>query len=152
MKKIRCGMVGVSLLVVAAIAFVAAEAQTPTPAAGLEQSRGYGFDEMALRKAATGTESRSVLNGVLKTGEAVGVHESMEPAGTEPVAMHVIQHSELIMVQQGTVGFEHDGKTEKVAAGGVIYVAIGTLHRIKNVGDGPAKYFVVQVGGDTRKE
>ena len=55
------------------------------------------------------------------------------------------------MVQEGTVGFEHDGKAEKVGPGGVIYVALGTLHRLKNVGDGPAKYFVVAIGGDMKK-
>jgi mannose-6-phosphate isomerase-like protein (cupin superfamily) len=55
------------------------------------------------------------------------------------------------VVQEGTVAFEHDGKSEKVGPGGVIYVAFGTMHRVRNVGDGPAKYFVVQIGGDTKK-
>ena len=115
---------------------------------------------MALTAIAVGADTqfnggelviRDVLHGVLATGEVVGVHESMQPAGAVPVALHTIQHSELIMVQEGTVAFEHDGKSETVGAGGVIYVALGTLHRIKNVGDGPARYFVVQVGGDTKK-
>jgi mannose-6-phosphate isomerase-like protein (cupin superfamily) len=35
-----------------------------------------------------------------------------------------------------------------VAAGGVIYVAYGTRHTVKNVGNGPARYFVVAIGGD----
>jgi mannose-6-phosphate isomerase-like protein (cupin superfamily) len=111
----------------------------------------FAFDQMAVRKMVNGGESRDVLHGVLATGEVVGVHESMQPAGAVPVVLHTIQHSELIMVQEGTVAFEHDGKSETVGAGGVIYVALGTLHRIKNVGDGPARYFVVQVGGDTGK-
>jgi quercetin dioxygenase-like cupin family protein len=37
-----------------------------------------------------------------------------------------------------------------VGAGGVIFVAFGTKHRARNVGDGPAKYLVVAIGGDTR--
>ena len=86
-----------------------------------------------------------------RAGKASEIERQVQPAGAEPVKLHAIQHSELIMVQEGTVAFEHDGKSEPVGAGGVIYVALGTLHRIKNVGDGQAKYFVVQVGGDTKK-
>jgi len=130
-----------------------AKAQVAAPAGGnaLAHSGVFGFDQMPVRKSVNGAESRDVVHGELATGEVVGVHESMQPAGAVPVVLHTIQHSELIMVQEGTVGFEHDGIVDKVGAGGVIYVALGTLHRIKNVGDGPAKYFVVQVGGDSRK-
>ncbi len=60
-------------------------------------------------------------------------------------------HSEIITVIEGTLAFEHDGKSEKVGPGGVIFVAMGTMHTVKNVGDVPAKYVVVQIGGDTKK-
>ena len=94
---------------------------------------------------------RSVFTGTLATGEAVAVHETKQPAGTAPNPAHRIQHSELIVVQQGTLEFKHDGKTERAGAGSIIYVAFGTLHPVKNVGDGPAKYVVIQIGGDTGK-
>jgi len=64
-----------------------------------------------------------------------------EPGGPEREAV----------VVEGTLAFEHDGKSEKVGPGGVIFVASGTLHTVRNVGEGVAKYCVVQVGGDTRK-
>jgi mannose-6-phosphate isomerase-like protein (cupin superfamily) len=144
-------MVWVALLAVTAMGSVPAKAQAAAaPASELAGSRVFVFDEMTPRKAANGSESRNVLHGALSTGEVVGMHESMQPAGAEPVALHAIQHSELIMVLEGAVEFEHDGKSEKVGPGGVIYVAFGTVHRVKNVGDGPAKYFVVQIGGDTK--
>jgi mannose-6-phosphate isomerase-like protein (cupin superfamily) len=143
----------VALFMVVAMGFGVAEAQIAAAPAGngLAQSGVFAFDQVTVRKMVNGGESRDVLHGVLATGEVVGVRESMQPAGAVPVVLHTIQHSELIMVQEGTVAFEHDGKSETVGPGGVIYVALGTLHRIKNVGDGLAKYFVVQVGGDTRK-
>jgi mannose-6-phosphate isomerase-like protein (cupin superfamily) len=121
------------------------------PTTELGASRVFALDEMTVRKTANGGESRDVLHGALSTGEVVGMHESVQPAGAEPVALHAIQHSELVMVQEGTVAFEHDGKSETVGPGGVIYVAFGTVHRVRNVGAGPAKYFVVQIGGDTKK-
>jgi mannose-6-phosphate isomerase-like protein (cupin superfamily) len=143
----------VALLVAVTTWSAVADAQAAVPAGGneLAHSGVFGFDQMTVRKTVNGGEGRDVLHGVLTSGEVVGVHESMQPAGAVPSVLHTIQHSELILVQEGTVAFEHDGKSETVGAGGVIYVALGTLHRIKNVGDGPAKYFVVQVGGDTKK-
>jgi quercetin dioxygenase-like cupin family protein len=75
----------------------------------------------------------------------------MQPAGTIPPALHKIQHSELIVVEQGTLEFDHDGKAERAGPGSIIYVALGTVHAVKNVGDGPAKYVVIQIGGDTKK-
>jgi mannose-6-phosphate isomerase-like protein (cupin superfamily) len=146
---VRC----VALFAVVTMGCVVAEAQTAVSAesTGLTHSGVYPFDQMTVRKMVNGGENRDVLHGVLTSGEVVAVHESMQLAGAVPSVLHTIQHSELIMVQEGTVGFEHDGKTDTVGPGGVIYVALGTLHRIKNVGDGPAKYFVVQVGGDTKK-
>jgi mannose-6-phosphate isomerase-like protein (cupin superfamily) len=129
------------------------KAQAPAASAGagvLSQSRVYALDRMPVRKMANGGESRDVLRGTLTTGEVIGVHESTQPAGMMPNTPHTIQHTEVMVVVEGTVAFEHDGKSEKVGPGGVIFVASGTLHTIRNVGEGAAKYCVVQVGGDTK--
>jgi mannose-6-phosphate isomerase-like protein (cupin superfamily) len=106
---------------------------------------------MTAHTSPNGTESRRVFNGTLSTGESVGAHESMQPAGTAPPDLHVIHHSELIVIQEGTVEFNHDGKAERAGPGSIIYVANGTNHFVRNVGDGPAKYVVIQIGGDTKK-
>jgi mannose-6-phosphate isomerase-like protein (cupin superfamily) len=130
----------------------AAKAQTPVRAGAgvLSQSRVYLVDQMPVRKMANGGESRDVLRGTLTTGEVIGVHESVQPAGMAPNAPHTIQHTEVMVVIEGTLAFEHDGKSEKVGPGGVIFVASGTLHTVRNVGEGTAKYCVVQMGGDTK--
>jgi mannose-6-phosphate isomerase-like protein (cupin superfamily) len=110
----------------------------------------FAYDDMVDKTAANGAVGRSVFNGTLATGEVITVHESMQPAGTPPNPAHRIQHSEVIVVEEGTLEFIHDGKTERAGAGSIIYVALGTLHQVKNVGDGPAKYVVIQIGGDTK--
>jgi mannose-6-phosphate isomerase-like protein (cupin superfamily) len=134
------------------LACVAAGAQSSTTGEKvLSQPQVFPFDGMTMRKMPNGGESRDVIRGVLMTGEAVGVHESVLPVGSVPNPQHKIQHSEFIMVQEGMVEFEHGEKAEKVGAGGVIYVALGTMHTLKNVGDVPAKYFVVAIGGDMKK-
>jgi mannose-6-phosphate isomerase-like protein (cupin superfamily) len=130
------------------------KAQTPMAPVGagvLSQSRVYTVDQMPVRKMANGGESRDVLRGTLTTGEVIGVHESTQPAGMKPNTPHTIQHTEVMVVIEGTLEFEHDGKLDRVGPGGVIFVASGTLHTVRNVGEGPAKYCVVQIGGDTKK-
>jgi len=47
--------------------------------------------------------------------------------------------------------FDHDGTSEKAGPGDVIYVPLGTVHRVRNVGTVPAKYVVVAIGGDVKK-
>ena len=107
-------------------------------------------DRLPVTTNANGGKRWNILRGVLATGEAIALHESLQPTGIAPNPPHSIQHSELILVQQGTVLFEYDGGSERVAEGGVIFVAFGTRHAARNVGDGPAKYLVVAIGGDTR--
>jgi mannose-6-phosphate isomerase-like protein (cupin superfamily) len=121
------------------------------PTNPLAASRVFAYDQMTAHTSPNGTESRRVFNGTLSTGESVGAHESMQPAGTAPPDLHVIHHSELIVIQEGTVEFNHDGKAERAGPGSIIYVANGTNHFVRNVGDGPAKYVVIQIGGDTKK-
>jgi mannose-6-phosphate isomerase-like protein (cupin superfamily) len=141
----------------AAIASAAAQQASPNnPPANptnnpLAQSRVFSYDDMTAKTAPSGAVSRRAFTGTLATGEAISAHETMQPAGAAPNPAHRIQHSELILVEEGTLDYTHDGKTERAGAGSIIYVALGTLHSVRNVGDGPAKYVVIQIGGDTRK-
>jgi mannose-6-phosphate isomerase-like protein (cupin superfamily) len=136
----------VALALACATAF--AQGAHPNP---LASARVFAYDQMKPHTAANGAVGRNVFSGTLATGEAVGVHETTQPAGTRANPPHRIHHSEIIVVQEGTVEFDHDGKAERAGAGSIIYVAFNTLHTIRNVGDGPAKYVVVQIGGDTAR-
>ena len=139
-----CGIVNAQTAASAASA--PAKTQNPLASSGI-----FPYDQMTARKMANGTESRNAFTGTLATGETLAAHESMQPVGTPPVELHRIDHSELIVVQEGTLAFEHDGKEERIGPGGLVYVAFGTVHRIKNIGDVPAKYVVIAIGGDTKK-
>jgi mannose-6-phosphate isomerase-like protein (cupin superfamily) len=143
--------VGLSAIAAAGRVASAQTAIAPAAVGVLSSSRVYTQEEMPVRKMANGGESRDVLRGTLATGEVIGVHESTQPAGMVANSPHTIQHTEVMVVVEGTLAFEHDGRSEKVGPGGVIFVASGTLHTVRNVGEGPAKYCVVQVGGDTKK-
>jgi quercetin dioxygenase-like cupin family protein len=100
-------------------------------------------------KNANGSERKMVLDGKLATGEVMSMHESWSPEGT-PAPTHRITHSEIVILLEGLLDFEHDGKVDKAVAGDVIYVAYGTNHAVRNVGPGTARYMVLQLGGDTK--
>jgi quercetin dioxygenase-like cupin family protein len=138
---------------VPALAFsLACSAAAQSPDANpLAASRVFAYGDMTAKTAPNGSVGRNFFRGTLETGESVAVHESMQPAGTTPNPAHRIQHSEIIVVQEGILEFHHDGKVEQADAGSIIYVALGTLHAVKNVGDGMAKFVVIQIGGDTKK-
>jgi quercetin dioxygenase-like cupin family protein len=138
-----------SLLIVAA-ACVSAGAQTPA-SNPLTDSRTFHFEQMKPTANPNGSESRFFFSGTLATGESVNVHESVQPAGTVPPTPHTIHHSELIVIQEGTVEYHHDGAVERAGPGSILYVKIGTEHFVSNVGNGPAKYAVIAIGGDVKK-
>lgn len=137
-----------------ALACAAAHAQNTSQTARpnlLSAARVFHYSQLTPHTARNGAVGRNVFNGTLATGESVGVHETMQPAGTASNPPHRIQHSEFIVIQQGTMEFDYDGKAERAGAGSIFYVAYGTLHTVKNIGPGPAKYVVIQIGGDTGK-
>jgi quercetin dioxygenase-like cupin family protein len=127
-------------LLAAVISTGAVAQETNLASDTLSHSKVFAFDNLPVRTMSNGGESRDVVQGAVATGEAVAIHESVQPAGVPPNPAHRIEHSEFILVQEGTLEFMHDGKTERAGAGSVIYVSYGTMHGVRNVGDGPAKY------------
>ena len=138
-------------LIVCLLACTAGLPAQSAPANPLAHSRVFNLEEIPARTAPNGAVGRAVFSGTLATGEAVAVHETTQPPGAAPSPLHRIQHSEVIVVEEGTIELNHDGKAERAGQGSVVYVAYGTLHFIRNVGSGPATYVVVQIGGDTKK-
>jgi quercetin dioxygenase-like cupin family protein len=125
--------------------------QSTTEPIDLSRSRVFRLADLQVHKNPNGSESRNVVHGQLPTGEEIALHVSMQPAGTVPNPAHRIEHSEIICLREGALGFQHDGVTEQAAAGDVLFVAKGTMHGVRNVGAGPAAYLVLAIGGDVNQ-
>lgn len=104
-----------------------------------------GFNDLKAKQTATG-ESRSIVKGITRTGEKIEAHATLLGPGTMPHAPHRHQHSEFWLIREGTVEITINGQAHRIGPGGVGFAASNDEHGIKNVGDGPARYFVVAIG------
>lgn len=153
----------VALSSFAALTATASEAQSPTQGQGrmavppparatgepvLSVQRTFPFADLPVVKNANG-ESRAVVRGVLPTGEAVEMHETTLLPGHMPHPPHKHLHSEFMLIREGTLEIDNDGKPERLGPGGVFLAASNVMHGLKNVGETNANYFVIAIGRDT---
>jgi quercetin dioxygenase-like cupin family protein len=155
MKNLDRRDILVALSAFAALGSVPAGAQAVAQKPGegeqiLSRSRAFPFDKLPVKPSANGGASRAVITGVLPTGEAIEMHETTLPPGQMPHPPHKHRHSEVVMVREGTLEFDNDGKLEpRVGPGGVLFFASNVMHGIKNVGETPANYFVIAIGRES---
>lgn len=114
----------------------------------LSTPRSFRFEDLPVVKTGNG-ETRAVIRGVLPTGEAVEMHETRLLPGHMPHPPHQHKHSEFMLVREGQMEFENDGKPERVGPGGVMFATSNVMHGLKNVGDTTANYFVIAIGRET---
>lgn len=114
----------------------------------LSNSHTYTLDQLTAKRSENG-ESLQVVRGVLPTGEHVEVHETVLLPGHMPHPPHKHLHSEFMMIREGKLEFLNNGTPEPVGPGGVIFASSNVMHGLKNVGDTPAKYFVIAIGRES---
>jgi len=105
----------------------------------------YPSEKLAVRTEGS-AEYRNVLKGKLATGESLEVHETTLLPGAAPHPPHHHAHSEMWLIREGTVEITLNGVRNQLGPGSVGFVESNDEHGIKNVGKGPATYFVVAVG------
>jgi len=89
-----------------------------------------------------------MLNGLTHSGFPIEVHQSELAPGQQPHPPHKHVHEELVLIWQGTVEYTLNGSATRLGPGSAAYAASNDEHGFRNVGDGPARYFVVAFGKD----
>ena len=121
-------------------------AQTPGASETLP-SKTFRREDIAARKSGT-LVSRQILKGTTHTGFLVDLHESELAAGEAPHPPHHHVHEELLLIREGLLEVSIGGKTTSLGPGSVAFLASNQEHGWRNVGDAPAKYFVLALGDD----
>jgi quercetin dioxygenase-like cupin family protein len=132
-------------LVLPALAAAASQAQAQDGKALPSKA----FEYTALDVKTNGqNQSRAVLNGQTHSGFPVELHMTTLGPGQAPHPPHHHVHEEILMLQTGRLDVMIMGKTTRVTAGSVVYVASNEEHGWKNAGAEPAQYFVIALGRD----
>ena len=71
------------------------------------------------------------------------LHVTTLPAGATSHAPHKHPNEELVIVKEGAVEVLVDGQLKRVGPGSVVFNASNQMHSLRNVGNGPATYHVI---------
>jgi quercetin dioxygenase-like cupin family protein len=106
------------------------------------RSQVWDWKDMVAKPNATG-EVRTIVRAPTVTLDELEIHITTLKPGLASHAPHQHPNEEMLIVREGTVEALVDGKLKRVGPGSIIFQASNQLHNIKNVGDTPATYHVI---------
>lgn len=106
----------------------------------------YTNEEISYKGDQT-KKGREFFNGLTHSGFNVEVHETVLGAGTETHAPHRHEHEEIIIIVEGTLETNVEGRRDKADQGSVIYFGSNQLHNARNIGATPCRYYVLELRG-----
>jgi quercetin dioxygenase-like cupin family protein len=131
-------------LLLPALAAATAQAQQDSQ---ILPARAYQYEDLPVKVNKT-SRGRAVLKGDTHSGFPIEMHLTELDPGQAPHAPHRHVHEEIFMLREGTVDMTISGKTTRLGAGSVAYVASNELHGLVNSGTEAAHYFVIALGND----
>ena len=119
--------------------------QTPAPTSkppAKLASAVFDWSKMPAVKTPKG-ERRDVFDGPTATVDKAHCHITTLNPGENSGEARLHLQEEIIIVKEGVVEATFDGRTQTAGPGSVIFFAANAVTRLRNVGDGPATYIVV---------
>jgi (S)-ureidoglycine aminohydrolase len=92
-------------------------------------------------------KGRRFFYGAEHSGFNLECHETVLGPGVETHAPHTHEHEEIIILVEGTIEVSMDGKTDAVEAGSVIHYEPSRPHNLRNAGQTPCRYYVIELRG-----
>jgi XRE family transcriptional regulator, regulator of sulfur utilization len=99
-------------------------------------------------------ERREVVQLPTRTLDELEMHITTLNPRTTSHPPHTHPNEEMVIVKEGTLQAHVNGKEIVVGAGGVLFYASMQPHGVKNIGDTPATYYVINwasLGSKTKK-
>lgn len=134
----RHAMVIAACIVAAPLAAIAVESGH----GNLQHSIALDWNEVPARQ----TDVRMVrqfMKAPTATLDELEIHVSTLPPGLASHPPHTHPNEELVIIKEGTVESFQNGVWKRLGPGSVIFNASNEPHALRNVGDGPATYHVI---------
>ena len=130
------------LLIALATAGLTAGAFALADKAGVLGSTVFDWNTIPVKTTEVGSV-RQVVSQPTPTLENLEVHITTLNPGKSPHPPHRHPNEEMLIIRQGTLEALINGEWKRVGPGSVIFFASNQLHGVRNVGDEPAIYHVV---------
>ena len=102
----------------------------------------YDWNSLKVQKTAIG-ETRSIVKGRTATLDELEMHVTTLNPGMASHPPHKHPNEELVILDSGTVETLVNGEWKRLGPGSVIFNASNVLHGLRNVGNTPAQYHVI---------
>ena len=103
------------------------------------------FDWTAMKAEPNKTgEVRTLVQRPTATLDELEIHITTLMPGQSPHAPHKHFAEELLVVKEGTIESLVNGQFQRVGPGSVVFQASNQMHTLRNVGETPATYHVIQ--------
>jgi quercetin dioxygenase-like cupin family protein len=111
-------------------------------AQALLDSTAWQWRELTPKKTEVG-ERREVVQQRTRTLDELEMHITTLNPHTASHAPHTHPNEEMVILKEGTLQAQVNGREVVVPAGGVLFFASMQPHAVQNVGDTPATYYVI---------
>jgi quercetin dioxygenase-like cupin family protein len=105
-------------------------------------STAVDWNSMSVRTTNVG-EVRQVFRNPTLTLEELECHITTVKAHMASHAPHQHPNEEMVIIKEGTVEVLVNGEWKKVSPGSIVFFSSNQLHGLRNVGDTPATYHVI---------
>jgi XRE family transcriptional regulator, regulator of sulfur utilization len=117
--------------------------QTPQPAVAPLRSGVIDSETLVRAKTRTG-ERRDVFDAPTGTLDRLHGHITTLNPGENTGPLHRHPQEELVIIREGTVEVNIDGRKEVAGPGAIVYFGVNENENMTNVGRTPATYLVLQ--------
>jgi quercetin dioxygenase-like cupin family protein len=141
----RDGLVALLAAALTAGGFVLAQG------AATKGSWAINWDTVPVKTTESGSV-RSFYNGPTTTLKNLDVHVTTLNPGGAPHSPHKHPNEEMLIVKSGAIEALINGEWKKVGPGGIVFLASGIFHGVRNAGTEPAVYHVIGFRTDATPE
>lgn len=133
------------LFVLPCLTTVALFAQDAKPGGKQLGSAVFDWNKLTVTKTANGGERRAIVDAATATMPRFESHVTTLAAGGAAHAPHRHPDEEVVIVKEGTIEVNINGKLETAGAGSLFFFGSNDVHGMKNTGSTPASYFVIRI-------